>query len=47
MAKYLIDVDCDLVDFFVSNIDDTERVEILLAKMLKLLREILRETMNN
>ena len=39
--KVLIEIKNDLVKFFRDNIDDTEHIEILLAKMLNLLREIL------
>ncbi len=42
MAKFEIEVDSETIQFFRENIDDREPVEILLSKMLKLLKEILK-----
>jgi len=44
LMKYMIDINYDLVEFFRKNVDDTEPVEVLLVKMLKLLRELLKLT---
>ena len=43
MAKVLMEIDNDLIEFFLEHIDDTEPVEVLLHKMLKLLKELLTE----
>lgn len=43
--KILLDIDEELLQFFRENIDDNEPAEIMLVKMLKLLRELL-ETAN-
>lgn len=41
MKKVLISVDDDLIKFFINKIDDTMPTEILLVKMLRLLRELI------
>lgn len=41
MSEYKIDIDDNLIEFFRNKIDNTMPVELLLVKMLKLLREIL------
>gem|GEM_PF-4905824 len=41
MAKITLEIENDLITFFRKHIDDTEPVEVLLVKMLKLLRELL------
>ena len=45
MARYIIDIDEELIKYFRNKIDDSESTEIMLPKLLKLLREIL-ETAN-
>lgn len=46
MAKIFLEIDNDLIEFFQTHIDDTEPVEVLLHKMLKLLREMLKISNN-
>ena len=46
MAKYTIEIDEELIRYFRKNVDDKETPEIMLVKLLKLLREIL-ETANS
>ena len=46
MAKYTIEIEDELIKYFRENIDATEKTEIMLVKLLKLLREIL-ETANS
>ncbi len=42
MAKYTIEIDDEVIEFFRDMIDDSEPVEIMLPKMLKLLQEIIK-----
>lgn len=39
--KITLDIEKELIEFFRNNIDNSEPVEIMLVKMLRLLREIL------
>ena len=41
MARYIIDVDDELIKYFRKNVDDSESAEIMLSKLLKFLRELL------
>ncbi len=42
--KVTLDLDNELIGFFKDYIDDTEPVEKLLENMLKLLRELIKNT---
>lgn len=42
MLKVILEIESELIEFFQKHIDDTEAVEVLLVKMLKLLREMLK-----
>ena len=41
MARYILDIDDTLMKYFRDKVDDTEPAEIMIPKLLKLLRELL------
>ncbi len=41
MARYTVEVEDNIINFFREKINNSESIEIMLSKMIKLLQEIL------
>ena len=41
MAKYTVDIDDELIGFFRKNVDDGEKTEVMIVKLLRLLKVFL------